>query len=96
MDILDRSERGQTKLVLNVFCFSQVSQNAMLQEVYILKGYLSLNPGMSGEHIRAFEQQWWRLKNNTLFWLLREGEILQTIVTSVPVIGLTNPDSALT
>lgn len=89
VDILDRSRRGTTRLVLNAMCSSQETQDDMVRAVWRFKDFLALNTNLSAEHVRDLEVQCDRIMNAKLFWLPCCSEVLREVHTSFPVIRKT-------
>lgn len=89
VDILDRSRRGTTRLVLSAMCSCQDSQDAVVRAVWRFKDFLALNTNLSAQHIRELELQCDAIMAAKLFWLPCGNEVLREVRTSFPAISKT-------
>lgn len=89
VDVLDKSARGHTRLVLRAHCASQAAEDDMIRAVWNLREYLVFNTAVSENHIRDLEEQCWRMKEGKFFWVSWRRKILRTVQTSLPVMSNT-------
>ncbi|KAH7941386.1 hypothetical protein HPB49_012859 [Dermacentor silvarum] len=89
VDVLDKSARGHTRLVIRAHCASQAAEDDMVRAVWNLREYLAFNTGVSVDHIRDLEEQCWRMKDGKCFWVSWRRKILRTVQTSLPVMSNT-------